>query len=67
MKLKWTKIADSSGGQPLPRHGHRAVVIEDMIIIFGGGNRGIMDELNVYNSGKLFCSSVWRHLLSLSK
>lgn len=34
-----------------PRHGHRAVSIKDLMIVFGGGNEGIVDELHVYNTG----------------
>ncbi|KHN78710.1 Host cell factor 1 [Toxocara canis] len=33
-----------------PRHGHRAVAIKDLMIVFGGGNEGIVDELHVYNT-----------------
>lgn len=40
-----------------PRHGHRAVSIKDLMIVFGGGNEGIVDELHVYNTGG-FCISV---------
>lgn len=50
--LKWKRIFDSQGPQPRPRHGHRAVSIKDLLIIFGGGNEGIVDELHVYNSTK---------------
>lgn len=37
-----------------PRHGHRAVSIKDLMIVFGGGNEGIVDELHVYNTGYHF-------------
>uniref|UniRef100_A0A8V5GPV0 Host cell factor Kelch-repeats domain-containing protein n=1 Tax=Melopsittacus undulatus TaxID=13146 RepID=A0A8V5GPV0_MELUD len=33
-----------------PRHGHRAVAIKELIVVFGGGNEGIVDELHVYNT-----------------
>ncbi|VDP13398.1 unnamed protein product [Onchocerca flexuosa] len=33
-----------------PRHGHRAISIKDLMIVFGGGNEGIVDELHVYNT-----------------
>ncbi|BES95475.1 Kelch motif [Nesidiocoris tenuis] len=46
----WKKVSDSSGPQPRPRHGHRAVAIKDLLIVFGGGNEGIVDELHVYNT-----------------
>ncbi|XP_074594058.1 host cell factor 1-like [Brevipalpus obovatus] len=48
--MKWVKVSSSTGPAPRPRHGHRAVAIKDLIIIFGGGNEGIVDELHVYNS-----------------
>ena len=50
--VKWKKVWNVTGPAPQPRHGHRAVVIKDLIIIFGGGNEGIMDELHVFNTGK---------------
>jgi host cell factor len=43
-------VATCSGPAPRPRHGHRAVAIKDLIIIFGGGNEGIVDELHVLNT-----------------
>jgi host cell factor len=49
--LKWKRVKESGGPTPKPRHGHRAVAIKDLMIIFGGGNEGICDELHVYNSG----------------
>lgn len=48
--LKWKKVNDPLGPQPRPRHGHRAVAIKDLLIVFGGGNEGIVDELHVYNA-----------------
>lgn len=50
--LKWKRIANPTGPQPRPRHGHRAVSIKDLMVVFGGGNEGIVDELHVYNTGK---------------
>lgn len=38
-----------------PRHGHRAVAIRELMVVFGGGNEGIVDELHVYNTCK-YCS-----------
>lgn len=35
-----------------PRHGHRGIGIKDLMLIFGGGNEGIVDELHVYNATK---------------
>lgn len=49
--VKWKKVTNTSGPTPRPRHGHRAVAIKDLMIVFGGGNEGIVDELHVYNTG----------------
>lgn len=46
--LKWRKIENSSGHLPKARHGHRAITIKNMMLIFGGGNDGIIDEFHVY-------------------
>ncbi len=51
LNLKWRKITQTSGPAPKPRHGHKAVAIKELIIIFGGGNDGIVDELHVLNTG----------------
>ncbi|KAK3923784.1 Host cell factor 1 [Frankliniella fusca] len=48
--FKWNKVVNPSGPQPRPRHGHRAVAIRDLMIVFGGGNEGIIDELHVFNT-----------------
>eukprot|EP00794_Sanderia_malayensis_P006886 gene6886-7661_t len=48
--MKWKRVSDPSGPGPRPRHGHRAVAIRDLIVIFGGGNEGIVEELHVYNT-----------------
>lgn len=48
--LKWKRVSNTSGPAPRPRHGHRAVAIKDLMIVFGGGNEGIVDELHVYNT-----------------
>lgn len=48
--LKWKRVTNPSGPAPRPRHGHRAVSIKDLMIVFGGGNEGIVDELHVYNT-----------------
>ncbi len=50
--MKWKRVSDPSGPGPRPRHGHRAVAIRDLIVIFGGGNEGIVEELHVYNTCK---------------
>lgn len=52
--MKWKKVGNSTGPAPRPRHGHRAVAIKDLMIVFGGGNEGIVDELHVYNTSKSF-------------
>lgn len=51
MNIKWKKIVSTSGPAPRARHGHKAVAIKELIIIFGGGNDGIVDELHVLNTG----------------
>lgn len=33
-----------------PRHGHRAVAIKDLMVVFGGGNEGIVNELYVFDT-----------------
>ncbi|KAK4302417.1 hypothetical protein Pmani_025497 [Petrolisthes manimaculis] len=48
--LKWKRVTCPTGPQPRPRHGHRAVAIKDLMVVFGGGNEGIVDELHVYNT-----------------
>ncbi|XP_012280535.1 host cell factor 1 isoform X3 [Orussus abietinus] len=48
--LMWKRITNPTGPQPRPRHGHRAVAIKDLMVVFGGGNEGIVDELHVYNT-----------------
>ncbi|KAM7540951.1 hypothetical protein Aperf_G00000034005 [Anoplocephala perfoliata] len=48
--LKWKKVTTASGNVPRSRHGHRAVALKDLIVIFGGGNEGIVDELHVFNT-----------------
>jgi hypothetical protein len=54
--LKWKRVANATGPSPRPRHGHRAVAIKDLMVVFGGGNEGIVDELHVYNTGEIFPS-----------
>ena len=49
-QFKWCKVAHTTGPTPKPRHGHRAASIKDLIIVFGGGNEGIVDELHVLNT-----------------
>lgn len=40
----------TAGPSPRPRHGHRAIAYKDLMIVFGGGNEGIVDELHVFNT-----------------
>ncbi|XP_027205977.2 host cell factor [Dermatophagoides pteronyssinus] len=47
---KWCKVESPGGISPKPRHGHRAVNVKDMMIVFGGGNEGIVDELHIYKT-----------------
>ena len=57
LNIKWKKIVSTSGPAPRARHGHKAVAIKELIIIFGGGNDGIVDELHVLNTGTAFASA----------
>ncbi len=52
LTTKWRKVEGVLGAAPRPRHGHRAVAVRDMMIVFGGGNEGIVEELHVYKSSK---------------
>ena len=62
-KVQWKRLETTSGTNPKPRHGHRAVAVKDLIIIFGGGNEGIVEDLNVFNCSKLIrTKSVTLHL-----
>lgn len=61
LNFKWKKISTTTGPAPKPRHGHKAVAIKELIIIFGGGNDGIVDELHVLNTGK----KKWRPNIAL--
>jgi len=62
--LKWKRITNAAGPCPRPRHGHRAVAIKDLMIVFGGGNEGIVDELHVYNTGEYVHVSGWRRAVA---
>ncbi|XP_033927772.1 LOW QUALITY PROTEIN: host cell factor 1 [Melopsittacus undulatus] len=50
LQPRWKRVLGWSGPVPRPRHGHRAVAIKELIVVFGGGNEGIVDELHVYNT-----------------
>ncbi|XP_053572940.1 host cell factor 2 [Bombina bombina] len=50
VQLNWRRVSSFTGPVPHSRHGHRAVAIRELMIIFGGGNEGIADELHVYNT-----------------
>ncbi|XP_061570599.1 host cell factor 2 [Cololabis saira] len=47
---RWTKVPHVSGVVPRSRHGHRAAAIRELVVVFGGGNEGIAEELHVYNT-----------------
>lgn len=49
-KFRWRRVYNTTGPQPRPRHGHRAINIKELMVVFGGGNEGIVDELHVYNT-----------------
>ncbi|KAK3517816.1 hypothetical protein QTP70_018960 [Hemibagrus guttatus] len=46
----WNRVQAFTGPVPRARHGHRAVAIRELIVVFGGGNEGIAEELHVYNT-----------------
>nr|XP_036675760.1 host cell factor isoform X2 [Drosophila suzukii] len=48
--FRWKRVLNPTGPQPRPRHGHRAINIKELMVVFGGGNEGIVDELHVYNT-----------------
>uniref|UniRef100_H3CHQ6 Host cell factor 1 n=1 Tax=Tetraodon nigroviridis TaxID=99883 RepID=H3CHQ6_TETNG len=50
LEPRWKRVLGSTGPVPRPRHGHRAVAIKELMVVFGGGNEGIVDELHVYNT-----------------
>lgn len=64
LQPRWKRVLGWSGPVPRPRHGHRAVAIKELMVVFGGGNEGIVDELHVYNTGKFL--SAYTVLMSLS-
>ncbi|XP_029351156.1 host cell factor 2 [Echeneis naucrates] len=47
---QWRKVHSVTGVVPRSRHGHRAAAIRELIVVFGGGNEGIAEELHVYNT-----------------
>ncbi|XP_044199849.1 host cell factor 2 isoform X2 [Thunnus albacares] len=47
---QWRKVHSVTGVIPRSRHGHRAAAIRELIIVFGGGNEGIAEDLHVYNT-----------------
>ncbi|KAI5093879.1 host cell factor 2, partial [Silurus meridionalis] len=46
----WRRVQAFNGPVPRARHGHRAAAIREMVVVFGGGNEGIAEELHVYNT-----------------
>lgn len=48
----WKRVKAFIGPVPRARHGHRAAAIREMIVLFGGGNEGIAEEVHVYNTGR---------------
>ncbi|KAM7411075.1 hypothetical protein PAMA_021179 [Pampus argenteus] len=50
LQPRWKRVMGWTGPVPRPRHGHRAVAIKELMVVFGGGNEGIVDELHVYNT-----------------
>lgn len=70
-KIQWKRLDTLAGSSPKPRHGHRAVAVKDLIVIFGGGNEGIVEDLNVFNCSKYekkkFCKTKSKHFVFLFK
>lgn len=52
--IKWRELNEVNGDSPRPRHGHRAIAVKDFIVVFGGGNEGIVDEVHVFDTGEFF-------------
>ncbi|XP_051977060.1 host cell factor 2-like [Xyrauchen texanus] len=46
----WKRVRSYHGPVPRARHGHRAIAIRELVVLFGGGNEGIATNLHVYNS-----------------
>ncbi|XP_051974921.1 host cell factor 2-like [Xyrauchen texanus] len=46
----WKRVRSYNGPLPRARHGHRAIAIRELVVVFGGGNEGIATNLHVYNS-----------------
>ena len=61
----WKRVVGWTGPVPRPRHGHRAVAIKELMVVFGGGNEGIVDELHVYNTGQFTYTVVVVHNILL--
>ncbi|XP_068442650.1 host cell factor 2 [Clinocottus analis] len=47
---QWRKVYPVTGVVPRSRHGHRAAAIRELVVVFGGGNEGISEDLHVYNT-----------------
>lgn len=60
----WRKVEFQIGTQPKPRHGHRAVTFKNEMVIFGGGNEGIIEEFHVFKNGKYHCNILLDYRLS---
>lgn len=43
------KIEPVSGSNPIGRHGHRAVIINNLIVVLFGGKNEILEDLNVFD------------------
>lgn len=51
---KWQRLNSAIGHSPMPKHGHRAVSVRDMMIIFGGDNDFIVNELHVFRTSNYY-------------
>ncbi|KAK2898201.1 hypothetical protein Q8A73_014581 [Channa argus] len=61
LQPRWKRVVGCTVPAPSPRHGHRALAIKKLMVVSGGGNEGIVDELHVYNTRAGFRSSMLQH------
>lgn len=51
--MKWKCVINFIGFVLWLRYGYWVVVIREFMVVFGGGNEGIVDEFYVYNIGNI--------------
>ncbi|KAM6895784.1 host cell factor 2-like [Xenentodon cancila] len=47
---RWRRVHHVTGVVPRSRHGHRAAAFRELVVVFGGGNEGIAEDLHVFNT-----------------